>query len=203
MRWYERAMPTIKDTLPYVEEAALEISKLPEVTHVYACGSFAENIKNDSFNVKDIDLLVECSINSGDLLSIDKSSNGAFNIPTSDLEDEGFSPKAVAFTKNYLNFGKYNIDQWAISSDKVILHWGPITETVEEWKKLRSDAEKKAKNNTGLTRNKLCTVSEELREQWKKEYDSVIQDFISGGPVGWYASKAPADKILEKSIKLI
>lgn len=203
MKWYQRAMPTIKDTMPYVLQAAQSISSLPEVKNVYVWGSFADNIKNDKYNVKDIDILVECNINSGDLLAIDKTYGGAFDIAISSLEDEGFDPDAVAFTKGYLNFGQFNIDQWAMSSDNVLLHWGPITETIEEWKNLRSSAEKEAKSITGLFRKSLCTATEDMREKWKAAYDSVIQDFISGGPVGWYASKDSTDKILDKAIKLV
>ncbi len=195
-------MPTVGDADEYIRQAAAEIAALPDVEGVYVWGSFAENISNPKFNIKDVDLLVRCNFNSGDLLAIDKTPFGAFEIPSNELEDEGFNPRAVSFTKKYLKFSQFNIDQWAISQDERLLHWGPITETVSEWADLRKEAEAHAKEATGLTRKRLCRASNDDRSKWRNAYNEYVQDFITGGPVGWYASETILDDIIDQAIRL-
>lgn len=196
-------MPTVGDAEPYVQAMAKELASANGVKHVYVWGSFAENIKNTKYNCKDIDLLVVCGFNSGDLLAIDKTPFGAFETPEDELEDQGFNPLAVAFTKRYLKYGQYNIDQWALSSDNNLLHWGPLTDSVEEWKTLRTSAETNAKSITGLSRKQLCKASDDLRQRWRDAYDQTVQDFISGGPIGWYAAENIEENILDKAIRLV
>lgn len=195
-------MPTISDWTPYIKKVSEEIAALKGVQNVFVWGSYAENIKNSKYNVKDIDLLVVCDFHSGDLLAIDKTPDGPLDIKLDLLEDMGFSPSAVTFTKNYLKYAELNIDQWALSKDKKLLHWGPLTDTVDEWKDLRSSAENNAKMLTGLTRRQLCKASEELRQQWKEAYDRTVQDFMSGDPIGWYCAESAEDDILKRAIKL-
>lgn len=202
MRWYERAMPTIGDSKPYVEQVAKELLEVKGVENVYVWGSFAENIKQPKYNVKDIDLLVTCRFDSGDLLAIDKTPFGAFETPDSELEDQGFDVAAVNFTKKYLKYSQFNIDQWAISKDKKLLHWGQITDSVEEWKDLRISAEENARKKTGLSRKQLRSASEKTRGGWKEAYDKIVQDFISGGPDGWYAAESLSEEVLQKAIRL-
>ena len=95
-----------------------------------------------------------------------------------------------------------NIDQWAISQDERLLHWGPITETVSEWADLRKEAEAHAKEATGLTRKRLCRASNDDRSKWRNAYNEYVQDFITGGPVGWYASETILDDIIDQAIRL-
>lgn len=202
MRWYERAMPTIGDTEPYIQAMAKELAGVQGVKNVYVWGSFAENIKNSKYNCKDIDLLVVCGFDSGDLLAVDKTPFGAFETPEDQLEDHGFDPKVVSFTKKYLKYSQYNIDQWALSKDNRLLHWGPLSDSIEEWKVLRKAAEDNAKSLTGLSRKQLCKASNDKRQQWRDAYDKIVQDFISGGPIGWYAAETVEENLLDRAIKL-
>lgn len=202
MHWYERAMPKITDVLPYIQESADDISSIAGVNKIYVWGSFAENILNPNFNVRDIDLLVMCNFDSGDLLAIDKTQDGPLNISKEDLEDEGFNPQAVSFTKKYLKLAKYNIDQWAISRDNQLLHWGPVTDTVREWNDIRKEAEDSASNITGISHKKLCIANESMRKKWKESYSEYIMNFIEGGLVGWYASDTSIEDVMQRSIEL-
>lgn len=195
-------MPTVGDAEPYIQTMAKELAAVNGVKSVYVWGSFAENIKKPKYNIKDVDLLVVCNFDSGDLLAIDKTPFGAFETPEDELEDQGFDPLAVAFTKKYLKYSQYNIDQWALSKDRKLLHWGPLTDSVEEWKSLRKSAEDNAKSVTGLSRKQLCKASEDQRQRWRDAYDKVVQDFISGGPIGWYAAESVEEDILDKAIRL-
>ena len=202
MRWYERSKPTIENALPYIKEAANDIIRIKGVTSVHAFGSFAENINNKKAAIKDIDLLVKCNFNSGDLLAIDKTENGPFNIKTSELEYEGFNPLAVSFTNKYLKFSQYNIDQWAISKDKKVLHWGPISEKISEWKDMRKQAEEEAYSISGISQNRLCKANTSQREKWIESYNNYIFNFISDEPVGWYSSDSSIENVMDNSIKL-
>ena len=46
MRWYDRIFPTVQQTLPYLKEAAVEISKAKGVKEVLTWGKFPEIAKN-------------------------------------------------------------------------------------------------------------------------------------------------------------
>lgn len=202
MRWYERAIPKINDILPHLKEAAKSIGHFDSIKNVYAWGSIAENFENQDFRVKDIDILIECNFDSGDLLAIDNSPNGALKIAKNELEDMGFNPLAVNFTSMLLSLKVPSVDFWAVSKDKKLLHWGPITETIEEWKQVRKEAEIKAEIITGLNRKDLFKSSENDRKKWHDAYEKSIQSFSEGCPQGWYASQNNVDKVFEKVIKL-
>lgn len=195
-------MPTIADARPYVEQTAKELSIVPGVKAVYVWGSYADNRKNPKYNVKDIDLLVHCDFNSGDLLAIDKTPDGPMNTAQEELSDLGFNPEAVAFTKKYLKHSQFNIDQWAISGDDKLMHWGPLPETIDEWMELRKEAESEARRVTGLVRKQLSHASHPKRENWKEAYDGVIERFFQGIPTGWYASDVCPSELISKAIKL-
>jgi hypothetical protein len=202
MRWYDRAIPQINDVMPYIKEAAKSISAFAQVKNVYVWGGIAENVDNASFRVKDIDILIECGFDSGDLLAIDSSSEGALKIASSELEDLGFNPSAVRFTSSLLKMKAPSVDFWAVSKDQKLLHWGPITETVEEWKQVRKEAESKAEIATGVSKKDLHRTSEAERRKWHEAYEQSIHDFSEGCPQGWYASQNNVDKVFEKAIKL-
>ena len=202
MRWYDRAIPRINDIVPYLKEASKTISLNKQVKNVLAWGGLAENFENKNYRVKDIDILIECNFDSGDLLAIDNSSNGALKIAKSELENLGFNPEAAAFTQSILKMKAPSIDFWAISKDKKFLHWGPITETIEEWKQVRKEAEIKAENTTGLKKKEALTLSDSERKKWHEAYEKHMQDYAQGCPQGWYASSNKIDKILDKTIKL-
>lgn len=202
MKWYDRAIPKINDIMPYLKEAANSISTNSKVKNVYAWGFIAENFKNKESRVKDIDILIECDFESGDLLAIDNSLNGSLKIATSELEELGFNPEAVSFTKAILKLKAPSIDFWAISKDKKLLHWGPITETIEEWKQVRKEAEVKTEESTGLRKKEALFASESVRKKWHESYEKHIQEYSNGCPQGWYASQNNVDKLFDKSIKL-
>lgn len=202
MRWYDRAIPKINDIIPYLKEAAKSISTSKQVKNVYAWGCVAENFNNKESRVKDIDILIECNFDSGDLLAIDNSYNGALKIAKSELEDLGFNPNAVAFTQSLLKLKAPSIDFWAVSKDKKLLHWGPITETIEEWKQVRKEAEVKAEETTGFRKKEVLAASESDRKKWHEAYEKYIQDYSSGCPQGWYASQNNVDKVFENSMKI-
>jgi hypothetical protein len=203
MKWYEKAIPKIRDILPSITEACKKISNSSQVKNIYAWGSFAEKFNDMDYRIKDIDILIECDFDSGDLLAIDNSSEGSLKMASTDLEDLGFNPDAVKFTKSLLIHKVPSIDFWAISNDNKLLHWGPITETLEEWKQIKKEAEKKAESTTGLSKQEIVRLSEEDRKKWHESYESYIHEYSSGCPQGWYASQNSVDKIFDNVVKLV
>jgi len=202
MRWYQRALPTVESVLPGVEKAATEIAALNGINEVFAWGSLAENITNKTSSIKDIDILVTCDFDSGDLLAIEKGPTGPFSIKSSELEEEGFNPLAVAFTKQFVKSAGFRVDYWALSRDDKLLHWGPITDSVEEFKELRKDAEEKVSKKLNLERKNLHKASATKRQSWLDQYTEEIRSCVASGPLGWYMALASSEEILCNAVKL-
>src|SRR4051812_25052981 len=112
MSWYKRAMPSRKDLSPIVDDISQQIRSIPGVTGVYVWGSYVDQ-SDPNYPVKDLDIIAATSFDAGDLMAIDNSRYSALRIRPTELEDEGFNPAAVAFTKQFLAFEKYNVDHWA------------------------------------------------------------------------------------------
>jgi hypothetical protein len=93
------------------------------------------------------------------------------------------------------------IEIWAISADNKLLHWGPISETLEDWNQLK-EAETKAINMTGSQQKEILQSNEENRKKWQRIYENHIQEFSQGCPQGWYASQNNIDKVIDKAVKL-
>src|SRR5438128_1372649 len=144
MSWYKQCMPCVKDVTPYVTEVCAGVKQLPGVSGVYLFGSYAQNRSKPTFVVKDVDVIAATNFHSGDLMAIDNSRYSALRIRPDELEDMGFDPQAVAFTKRFLSYDQFNIDHWVTSSDGKLLHWGAIPDTREEWLELHSQAEASA-----------------------------------------------------------
>ncbi len=139
--WYKQAMPTVKDVTPHFDEISTEIQHLPGVESVWIWGSVLEHASQPDYTIKDLDIITKTSFDSGDLMAIDDGKYSPLRMNPKNLEDEGFNPDAVAFTKGYLAVKKCNIDHWLISSDNKLLHWGLIPESVEDWTEAHQEAE--------------------------------------------------------------
>lgn len=203
MNWYTKSMPTVKDIKPFINQICAEIKNISGVKDIYLYGSYADNINNAKFICKDIDLIAATEFDSGDLLAIDNSKYSALKIHPNDLEDEGFNPAAVAFTKKFLSYGQYQIDHWATSSDNKLLHWGAIPENKEDWQEIHIEAEHTANKTIGTTnRAGLAKKSEMQRKEWKDIYNRCVKKHLSTISTGWFASDANLDSVFEKAIKL-
>jgi hypothetical protein len=159
-------MPTVKELVPVINDICLQIKDIPGVNSVYIWGSYAENLSNPNYVVKDVDVIASTTFNSGDLLAIDNGQYSALRMKLSDLEDEGFDPRTVAFTKRFLAFDQYNVDHWATSSDNKLLHWGAIPDNQDDWRALHEEAERQATKLTGYKRADLRDSSEPKRKEW-------------------------------------
>ena len=200
--WYQKCMPRIKDVTPYIEKISEDIKKIEGIKSLYVWGSYAKNINHPDFRVKDIDILVKSSFHSGDLVSLDKN---ILNTTLSDekLEEQGYDPKTIKFSKELLNVTKYNIDHWAISSDNKLLHWGPISINKEEFDDINKKAEIYASDKIGYNRKKISKSANEIRDNWYGLYHDYVNQFFSDMPSGWYQTEdADIKEILKSAIKL-
>jgi hypothetical protein len=195
-------MPTVKDLSTIIDDVAAQIAAIKGVKGVYVWGSFATNRKNPDFVVKDIDIIASTDFDSGDLLAIDNTRYSALRIRPTELEDEGFNPLAVSFTKAFLSMEKFNVDHWATTADGKLLHWGATPDSHEEWHELHLEAEKVATKATALRRGDLRTSDDGKRKEWKLAYDRHISKSLCDSSSGWCPTIHNASDILSDAIQL-
>ena len=199
--WYEKCMPKVKDIKPYIAASVEDFKKTAGVKSVYIWGSYFDNINNPDYRVRDIDILSKTQFHSGDLIAIDKKIIGDF-CSDSYLENQGYDPLAVKFSKKFLKIAK-NIDCWAISSDRKLLHWGPIFINKKESEEMNQEAEKYASQLTGVERKKVNKSAEHIRKNWYNSYGKYINQHFKDMPTGWYKTENIKMKdITSKAIKL-
>ena len=87
-------MPKIKDIEPNISEVLSKFKKTDGIKSIYAWGSYANNINNLDFRVRDIDVLARTQFNSGDLLAIDDKIIEA-NYDNEYLENQGYNVSRV------------------------------------------------------------------------------------------------------------
>lgn len=203
MKWYDKAIPKIKDVLPVVNSSAKKLSQIKYIKNIYAWGSFATKISEKESRIKDVDIILECNFDSGDLLAIDNTKDGALNLPKTHLEELGFNPDAIDFTRKILDVRTPSMEIWAISKDKKILHWGPISETIEEWKQIKKEAEKMAESITKFSMSEIMRLSEVEQKKWHDVYEQHLNQYTNGCPQGWYAAQNNVDKIINNLVKIV
>lgn len=200
--WYEKCMPKVKDIKPYISDALNKFKNTVGVKSVYIWGSYANNIDKPNYRVRDIDILARTRFHSGDLVSVDHK---IIKDICSDnyLENQGYDPLAVKFSKHFLILSKYNADCWAISSDRKLLHWGPIFVNKKEAEEINKEAEKYANNSTGIDRNKINKSSEYIRKNWYNHYSNYMDKCFQGMPTGWYKTEdVKIKELISKAIKI-
>jgi hypothetical protein len=195
-------MPRIKDIKPHLKEITNELSQVEGVTSLFVWGSYADNIEKPNTRIKDLDIIAKTIFHSGDLLSIDNDIIKQ-NASNEYLMEQGFNPSAIIFSNDFLKFNKYDIDRWALSSDNILLHWGPIPSNQEEAIEIKKEAENHAVFITGVPKKKINSSVEDVRTNWYETYYDFMTKYFSDMPTGWYQSEEKdLNKILNKSIKL-
>lgn len=181
-------MPKIKDVQPNISDSLKEFKKTDGVKTLYLWGSYAKNINNPNFRVRDIDVLAKTAFNSEDLLSIGKNIIEG-NYDKDYLENQGYDPLAVKFSKKFVELSKFNIDCWAISNDRKLLHWGPIQVNEIDSVNVNKEAEKYADDLSGINRKKINKSSEYHRKNWFEHYIVYVDKCFEGMPTGWYKAE--------------
>lgn len=202
--WYKKRMPQVKEVKNELTQLASNLRGVNGVEKVYAWGQLAENYNKEKENIKEIDIVLKTSFFSEDLMSINDSDDSPLYMPLNHLEEFGYDPDTVIFTKNII--AKYNnpfhFKKWAISSDNKILHWGGIAESVEEWQEIKKEAEEYAEISTGSSKEKIKTQSIELQNKWAIVYDHMLNKYLSDMPRGWYPYNCKLKEIKNQLIEL-
>lgn len=199
--WYEKCMPRIKDVKPNISNALSKFKEIDGIKSLYVWGSYAKNINNPNFRVRDIDILAKTKFNSGDLLAIDNKMITA-NYSDKYLEDQGYDPSTIRFSKAFLKLSKY-IDCWTISNDRKLLHWGPVPVNINDSNYVNKEAEEYASRNSGMTRKKINVSSEQHRKSWFNHYVQYVDNYFKDMPTGWYKTEDIKVKdITSQAIKL-
>lgn len=195
-------MPKIKDVKIHLPAIIDVIKEANDLSSIYIWGSFAENYDKPNFRVRDIDIIAKTSFHSGDLMAIEKEIL-AQDISSEELENQGYCPQAIKFSQDFTSIVKYNLDHWAISSDKKLLHWGPIPQSPEESEMINKEAENHAAVVTGHSRKTINTASEEIIDSWYKGYHEYLKKEFNSMPSGWYLSDIEdVESIIDKAIQL-
>ena len=195
-------MPKIKDVKPYINETLSSLKSINGVNSLYIWGSYASNINDLKYRIRDIDVLAKTKFHSGDLVSID---NKIVKSLCSDsyLEKEGYDPRAIKFSNSFLSFSKYNIDCWAISIDRKLVHWGPVLVNKKEAEEVNKEAENHTMKITGLSRKNINRSSEKVRTNWYSHYSNYVNSCFEGMPTGWYKTEdIKIKEILKNTIKI-
>ena len=191
--WYDNCLPSIKDVKPAVNHFVTEAKKIAKVKKIYVFGSFAENMDNDKFRVKDVNIIASIPFHSEDLIAINRDTLG---IRKDILEEEGFDIGAVDVSKNLKKIVSPPIDLWAVSKDKKLLHWGPTICCRSEYHDVKDEAEAFASDQSGFNLHK-ASKSIDKRKEWYSSFKSYIESQVSDMPQGWYCSEEKAKNIIE------
>ena len=185
--WYDKCMPKIKDIKPTLSVFLEDFKKTAGVKSVYIWGSYARNLNRPEFRVRDIDVLAKTTFHSGDLLAID---NNIIKGICSDsyLENMGYDPAAIKFSKRFTNLAK-DVDCWSISSDRKLLHWGPVFVNPSESEEMNKKAQRYAEKVTGKERHAINKSSEKIRKNWYENYSNYFKKQFERMPTGWYKTE--------------
>lgn len=196
--WYKNIMPKISQVKSELDNIANNIQKIPSVNEVRVWGSFLKNIRNNDFALSDLDIIAVVDIFSEDLVSImDDAPENLFKMTETELEDSGYDPQSVIFTYKYSQIDTFDIDHWAISKDKKLLHLGPITTDKKEWEEIKKEAESYANRCTGVRRFNLKSEGQKL--DWYNNYKQHFSQHLEQMPHGWYISDQEVSEVLKES----
>lgn len=201
--WFSKCLPRIIDVQDHLKETVQNLNKIKGVKAIYVWGSYARNIDNPNHRVKDIDILVKTAFNSGDLLALDKNIIQA-SLTDEEFENQGYDPFAIYFSKRFNDIKAIDIDRWAISSDRKLLHWGPILADKDDTHHIFKEAETHANIEAGLSSAEILQKSSEVvRNNWYNKYREYLNLSFNDMPSGWYqVENIKIKDILSKTIKL-
>ena len=197
--WYNLIIPKVSEVKSILKNLIAPIKNTKGINGIYLWGSTASYYKNAAYRVKNIDIVYDTDCFSEDLLAIEKEILHTADIII--LEDEGFDLLAFNFTKKIEEINKSGINQWALSSDQKLLHWGPICSTIDDSQAIKEEAEKYAIKQTKI--KNLEKTSNKNRNNWYQFYEEYINKYFNNVPMGWYQSEETNIKnILNNIIKI-
>lgn len=198
--WYKNILPRIKDVRGPLKNLSIKLSSIDGVDEVYVSGDYVTHIKNSNHRLFNVDIIAKCSsIFSEDLIAIDK--NALSNLYTDNyLISQGYNPLSVRLSQSILKLSNSFIDNWVISKDNKILHYGPISDSDEDMIYVKETAKKYACKLTGS--DDIQKATRLSRENWYKSYKNFINNYYEDMPFGWYTVSSKKSPVFKKYIKL-
>lgn len=194
--WYEKNLLQIKDIKSSLNDLKEQLLLLPQAKKVYVFGSVAEHFDEPNYRINDIDIIVSTKLNADDLISVSKDS---LSYKEDVLINEGYSPDAIRFTKEYTKLNHLPLDRWAIAGKK-LLHYGPIFASIEDSFNAKSEAQEIADKNCPKAKKTSASVS--VKKSWYFSYLNHINMQFEDMPDGWYCSKESTSNILKNAKEL-
>lgn len=202
MQWYDLAIPRISDVQKHLDYMFSKLKAYEQVKSIYACNEFAEKLHNTNARLRQFDVLLESNFESGDLLAYDHKIVDLKKASYTELEDLGYNPYAILFTNDMLSLKTACMDVFCTSSDDKILHWGPVGDTIEDYKNLQKEAEAMAEEITGFSEKSFKNLTSEQRTRWQNVYNKYFVQYTQDCPQGWYTLHNKKDKFLSSCKKI-
>jgi len=195
MSWYKKSFLTIEHIATLLPEIKTQVMAINGVNGLYVWGSYLSHKNNPEDTIKDLDIIASTDFFSEDFFAITDDEQSPLKLVSSRLEDLGYDPELVQFTKDFLSLDKYNIDHWAISNDGKILHWGPVIEDQDEWKSVKTEAEKYASFEMGIKGKMPKKSNYAAKGRWYVLYDHHVNHYLKDMPRGWNSINCNFKKI--------
>lgn len=200
--WYNNCFPKVKDLIPSIKNIAKEIKTIDGVKNIYLWGSVAENLKNLDFPVRNLNIIASTKFLSDDLISINEGKNSPLKMAETILEENGYDPKSVNFTKNFIKIKNFNMDHWCLSSDNKLLHYGFIIENFKEYKSIENEILKKVEKEIGIKKEAIYNDNENLMK-YQNYHRYYMKQYLENMPIGWYMSNLKIKEIKNKIKKVL
>jgi len=183
--WYNLIIPKISEVKPLLKEIIAPLKNVKSINGIYLWGSAASYYKNAAYRIKNIDIVYDTECFSEDLLAIEPEILYMTN--QQKLENDGFDILSLNFTQEINKIHKSGINQWALSNDQKLLHWGPICSTINDSQAIKKEAELYATKQTNI--KNINKTSNTNRKNWYQCYEEYINKYFDDIPMGWYPSE--------------
>lgn len=200
--WYKKSQIKIYDIISHLPEILKQVSSIKKVKNLYVWGSFLKKENDKDAIIKDLDIVACADLFSEDLLSIENNEFSPLKMASSQLEENGYDPEAVNFTKEFIKITKLNIDHWAISNDKKILHWGNVIADENERKEIIKEAQDFASFEIGIKKQQLKNADKNIKQRWEVLFDHHYNKYLKEVPESWYKIDCDFQKALKSMRKI-
>lgn len=185
--WFKEIACPIYDSNNKIDYTKLIPKKsiMPGIDKIYIFGSVIESIKKKKSLVEEIDVLYKSCQNYSDFLTVDDNIINK-KIAKKTCEKLGYNYEAVKVSKIINKYQNSFINHWILTDDNKLIHWGPISETKEEYDCLKKEAKKYASGYINIFKKGFKECEGLDKENWYYLYKRYINNFFEDIPGGWY-----------------
>ena len=175
--FYNKYFTTFKQITQYIQKISNDLNSIKGVNDIFTFGEIAEYFNKSNYHVKDANLLIKTTYHPDDLLAIIDDKNSPIHYASHQkIEEDGYDPNVVFFTKILKKYDRYNIQKWAKTNNKY-LHWGVLPQDQTEWEGIQKEAQQYANEK----------VEKSLKQtNWHYWHQKYINQYFGDAPKGWY-----------------